>query len=819
MIKVESIRIEEFRGIRDLSLTLNGKNFAICGPNGTGKSGVVDALEFVLTGSISRLSGEGSDNLSVKAHAPHVDSRDAPGKSRVTITATIPGLKKTVTIVRTVKAPTAPTISPNTAETVAVVRQLERHPEFVLTRRELIRYVLSPPGKRAKEVQALLRLDRIEEGRGVLQKIAHRCQKAVATAREERDRARDNLARGLGIGQVSSAEILKAVNQQRSVLALQPIVELTATNSVKDGMAATGATTQTSGIAKAQAVDDLAQLRRDIGKFGEPGTREECEEAAALLRSMADDEALLEGMTREQFLRSGLALVDGDACPLCDTGWDTQRLRDHITSKLAKFAAVALKRSEAERKLGPVVALLSRVLEGVDTSLRYGTKATAAIDLAPLRELRWSFEAARQQLERMLPLDKTVGILMAVGEPAAAALKSIEDVEGFIAKIPEPTKQDAAREFLTVAQERLQLFRAAAQIYKKCDGQATQATAVFKIYGDVSTAVLEAIYRKVESDFAELYREINREDEEGFTAKLTPSLGKLGFDVDFYGRGQFPPGAYHSEGHQDAMGLCLYLALMRHLQQGDFAFAVLDDVLMSVDSGHRREVCSLLKGRFADTQLIFTTHDPIWLRHMKTEGVLGQNASVQFRTWHVDHGPTEWDDRDVWEEIDGYLAAKDVRAASGLLRYFLEYIGGELCHRLRAPVEFRGDAQYQLGDILPRAAARLKELYGKGRRAAASWGQSSAAAAIAASADSFAELVKKSDVERWQINPAVHYNAWLALESTDFIPVVKAHKALIEGFRCQNADCRAYLYLVPERGSSQVLRCDCNAVSMNLVER
>src|SRR5436190_10084944 len=105
MIKVESIRIEEFRGIRDLTLPLKGKNFAICGPNGTGKSGVVDALEFVLTGNISRLSGEGSDNLSVKAHAPHVDSRNAPDKSRVTITATIPSLKKTVTIVRTVKTP------------------------------------------------------------------------------------------------------------------------------------------------------------------------------------------------------------------------------------------------------------------------------------------------------------------------------------------------------------------------------------------------------------------------------------------------------------------------------------------------------------------------------------------------------------------------------------------------------------------------------------------------------------------------------------------------------------------------------------------
>ena len=40
MIKVESLTIKEFRGIRDLTLDLKGKNFAICGPNGTGKSGI-----------------------------------------------------------------------------------------------------------------------------------------------------------------------------------------------------------------------------------------------------------------------------------------------------------------------------------------------------------------------------------------------------------------------------------------------------------------------------------------------------------------------------------------------------------------------------------------------------------------------------------------------------------------------------------------------------------------------------------------------------------------------------------------------------------
>ena len=90
MIHIEEITIKEFRGIRDLTLVLNKENYAVCGPNGTGKSGIVDAIEFALTGNISRLSGKGRGDLSVKKHGPHVDSRDNPEKAIVEIKVYIP---------------------------------------------------------------------------------------------------------------------------------------------------------------------------------------------------------------------------------------------------------------------------------------------------------------------------------------------------------------------------------------------------------------------------------------------------------------------------------------------------------------------------------------------------------------------------------------------------------------------------------------------------------------------------------------------------------------------------------------------------------
>lgn len=111
MIKIGLLTIHDFRGIRAITLDLSSNNFAVCGPNGSGKSGVVDAIEFVLTGDISRLAGKGTAGLSVKEHGPHVDS--TPEHAFVEAQVFIAGTGKSATVRRTVKQPKVPTVTPD----------------------------------------------------------------------------------------------------------------------------------------------------------------------------------------------------------------------------------------------------------------------------------------------------------------------------------------------------------------------------------------------------------------------------------------------------------------------------------------------------------------------------------------------------------------------------------------------------------------------------------------------------------------------------------------------------------------------------------
>ena len=219
----------------------------------------------------------------------------------------------------------------------------------------------------------------------------------------------------------------------------------------------------------------------------------------------------------------------------------------------------------------------------------------------------------------------------------------------------------AAQTFLTLAQDRLNSWRAAQRAEKQAAAASTRGQDVYKAYCDAMEEQLGALYAAVEGDFSSYYRDINSDDENAFKARLEASEGKLDLEVAFYDKGMFPPAAYHSEGHQDGMGVCLYLALMKR---------ELGDALPVRRPRRRRDVgrpgtpqkfCRLLKTRFPETQFIITTHDKVWAKQMQTEGLVDSKGGIEFHTWSVQTGPIFEQLADVWDQIDKDLAKNDVQ--------------------------------------------------------------------------------------------------------------------------------------------------------------
>ncbi|MFZ5863221.1 MAG: AAA family ATPase [Nitrospirota bacterium] len=815
MILVQSLAIEEFRGIHKLSLNPGGKNFAVCGPNGTGKSGVVDALEFAITGAVTRLTGQGTSGITLKSHGPHVDMRDKPNLARVVLTAFIPSINKTVTIERRANAPNEPVISPNDPQVLAIVGELGNHPEFALSRREIIKYVLAAPGDRSKEVQALLRLDRVDKVRQSFQTIANSCKTRLKQVNQTQQDTESHLLRALGIPMLKKDQIIEAVNRRRQVLGLDPLTDLGADTSLKAGLGGVAAPSARQKISKTQALDDIAALSQQL-TGPEPGAVAASRAAVVdTLQKLQQSPALFRSLRRQAFLRSGLDLFDEAACPFCENEWDLDALRAQVQSRLAEAKEAA----ELKRALEQAAAPLTAALQGLQTLATavggYSKNLPAPVVGTELTKWIESLGTRRQNVLSLEDLDGAITECSTeYRQIPEAALKVVNGIQAAVCALPDPSKEDEARDYLSVAQERLEAYREAKRQQVRAKQESELAEKVLAAYNASSTETLAKIYNDVQKDFSEYYRVVNQDDEAEFEGKLTPSLGKLGFDVDFYGRGFFPPGAYHSEGHQDSMGLCLYLALMKHTLGRNFTFAILDDVLMSVDAGHRREICTLFKTKFPHTQFLMTTHDPIWLQHMVTEQIITSKSSVHFRKWTVDDGPIVWEGGEVWDEIKRDLDQDDVSGAAGTLRRYLEYISGLLSHKLRASIEYRGDAQYDLGELLPAVLAAWKKLLGKAQESANSWNKKEESSRLSGVQKEFSSKVDKSQVEQWAINKSIHYNEWAQLKKQDFAPVVEVFREMLASFRCDT--CGGLVYVSPGKGPKESVRCDCGAFNLNL---
>ncbi len=226
MIQIESVQIEEFRGIRDLTLTMNRGSFVISGPNGSGKSGVVDAIQFALTGEIGRLKGAGTGDLTLAEHGPHVEKRSDPEAVRVVLKVFLPHLKKSASITRTVKKPKHPEITPDEPDIRNVFAEVAGHPETTLSRREIIKFILTEATQRSRDVQTLLKLDDIDQTRATLKITENKLLAEQATAKTQADTAEDSLKRHLDLAVLKPNDLLAAVNKCRKVLGLQEISKL-----------------------------------------------------------------------------------------------------------------------------------------------------------------------------------------------------------------------------------------------------------------------------------------------------------------------------------------------------------------------------------------------------------------------------------------------------------------------------------------------------------------------------------------------------------------------------------------------------------------
>src|SRR3989338_5611726 len=818
-MKILELDIKNIRGIKTFHHVLEGKNIVVFGPNGTGKSAIVDAVDFLLSGDISRLSGKGSGCLHLGEHGCHVDSRDNLKDTVVSAKVEVDG--KEIRIERSINKPSSLKVTPKgdeaLVESYLSVAELGQH---VLSRREIVKYITAEGSERAKDIQNLLDLNEIEKLRETLVSIKNSSGNDFKHKESSFEVAKKNEANLLSLPDVTAQSCLLKVNDLSLILKGTPLVEMDV-KKFKEGLAVNFTGITGAALTKAQIENNI----KDVKAFLEKAVEFEKKEAElkSLLDEVMKDAELRQYSTYKKLFEAGISLAgDSSICPLCGREWEDGDFKAYLEGRQKETEMGKDKQDKIDDASGhikiQVELLKNNVNNLVKASEQLKTEAISAEELKSYLELLDSWSAAMlKPLELYEQKKFPASVLKDVFKRKILYDKLVVPVEEALKKAGEkPSKELDAWDTLTKLEINWKAFVDAcknmdlAELFKK------RADACLDYFEKARNSVLEGIYDEVKSRFDKYYKAIHEDDEKGFASKFSHVGPALNLEVDFYGRGMFPPHALHSEGHQDSMGLCLFFALNEYLTKDLIKVIILDDVVMSIDRNHRKSVCSLLKNFFPNKQFIITTHDTAWANQLKSEGVVSSKHMIHFLNWNIDVGPTYRLEQDLWQKIKEDLDTDDVPSAAHNLRRNAECFFEDICDLLNAKVPYKGTHQWDLGDFASSATTAYKD-YIKGAKINFNkLSQADKVKELTELEANASKVIEKSKVEQWAINESVHYNAWTELGKKDFEPVVAAFKDLFALFSCSS--CGQTIQITSSKGAppKKVVSCSCGKINWNI---
>lgn len=645
-ISLESLTVQAFRGIPDeRTFEFDGRDVVLHGPNGSGKSTVLQAIEFLLTGSISAFHGSGTGDIRITEHVPN--RRADPDDTEVK--ATFEDADGDEFRVHRRFANRNTLVAERRPPEFRALLEVAEQGLLLLTREELLELVITTPADRRDQIYRLLNTSGVDERRRQLKRLARRANEERDIRQDRRREAARRITDVVGrsedaVGRDGDDDVLntddlgRVVNRHRRNLGGDSISSIDNCDTFREGIA--------SPVEQAshplQRSDVRSALHQSREWFADASEYEErLHELRGEIRALQADSAALSSLSELELVKRGREIVDETTteCPLCGTTWDGRDLADEIDRRFERLNRIDRRvetirdtSTEIRRALKRVISILSAVIEPLaDTEVES--------DRAPLRRYLDTLEGVRDEMGRDL-LGDIDGVdpdrfdVVLTNEDAEEAVSALEtEAES----LPARSEIEECWEDLKVLHDAYRDWRSATKERAAYQRAATELDAARRAFLAARDDVLDEIYGTVNDRFAELYRAINP-DEGTFDPELSQTDTGVAFRVDFYDTGEHPPNALHSEGHQDLMGICLFLALADRLSPLERTSVLLDDVVMAVDSDHRARVAEVLADELDERfQFVVTTREDEWAQQLRTAGAAQQ--SIEFEDWTLNRGP------------------------------------------------------------------------------------------------------------------------------------------------------------------------------------
>lgn len=782
-MRLSELEIREFRGIRCLDLEFSPKGILIYGPNGVGKSSILQAIEYLLTGSVERLTGQGTGRQSLEEDLHHKEA--SPEESQVTGTFSDGDSK--IRIQRCVADGELRLLTEGGDESAngdgipSPIQSLQAAMESkqnVLTREDLLRFIEAADHERSEVLNEILRLDKIDSYRKTLQKSVREFKSNKERAQDDLDETRkrfydeletepESILDGPVSAIASDTTALEIVNELRARYdgeALETLEE----DDFTDGITEPDQP-QAHPLARSTTAGTLSEIVSDMERFTED-VASPYEELADAIETLESRPKLQRDVRAQQLIEQGQRLVndDPDRCPLCLADWSDRDLKATLDERRENASEAEHRRDhirEATDALEQSFRKLERNIEALVEDLNQDTPVghdDLAEEITVLKEFTTTLANTRNELTSgdllEIPhqeLDATALEAKLVPSNLDETLRRLTDIA---TTVDEPHDRMAAYRTLVVANDRYRTYREARATLEKCEQLQTVADEILSEFQSVRERLLDEVLDEILEELTSLIETFSEEliiQDEKYVFESKEKGIRL--RMPFHDGEVYRPNLLFSEGQQDIMGLAIFLSMSRVVTKEDVNIILLDDVLTSVDAEHRANVARILDSEYGDEfQFLFTTHDMVWSRHLRRTKHIHSDNVVHLSSWSYYGGVHQHIDiTNPRENINHHLRNNDLAAAAAWARKMAEFYTAKGCEHFDVEVRFTDIEKLSLKDYLNGLMPKMSALLRNGKTDDETGLDENDVADLLAT---FGEMQEFIDQNLWGMNKNIHYS-------------------------------------------------------------
>jgi hypothetical protein len=586
-VSLKKLTIEHLRGsVAPFALDFEkGKKLTVLyGENGTGKTTVCDALEFLGKGRVGSLENRGLGKTS--KYWPSVGKK--PGD--VSVSLEFGGA----------------TCAGKIQKGDVVVDPADARPKVeVLRRSQILSLLEAKPADRYAEIKRFIDVSGVEASEGALRDLirGEKTGRETAIARvSENENAIRSFWEQAG-KPAPDALTWAAKESSRDTTGLQ--TELLAIGALRSAYQRLVDLPE-----KFRLADESRKASEDIAI----AARQKYQELLGKAAEGSDD---LVGI-----LESAKAYLEKhpnpEHCPLCESAEMAKVLPTNVPIRLEQFSA--LRGARAEKV-------------AADTKLQQAEKR--------LQDLKGEAVGAGAEFEKAKAVRKweaDVPVSDRVCPVEPAGLKDWLDLTKMDPdawRKAESFRLDNKR-FIATLKAALETYKTNLQSQKDLDLLIPKLERALEVVEDERRKFTDSILSKIADEVGRLYEVVHPgEGLNKISLALDPEKrASLDIGADFHGAMGSPPQAYFSQSHLDTLGLCVFLALAT-LEDPDKTILILDDILASVDEPHVERLIEMLYTeamRFR--HCIITTHYRPWKQKLRWGWLQnGQCHFVELTKW------------------------------------------------------------------------------------------------------------------------------------------------------------------------------------------